>query len=707
VINIIRAETDVAYLRLARITDECFLLEDIAGSQFNEVFLECVEAFSPQAIRLIMKKVEEYGTEIASAFFEAHKDSWDKSPETRWSTVEEFLLDAQTVQEIAKQRIAQKQPYRELNDVPIEMPEDSDDTTPTTLEVEMIVPSLEYHPDWFNFDGKTYVSFREDHDDTDYHLPSEFPVFERTSQSNPRSSDYGSLLSAFRSGDKEKQDQLLEQIIGLGEIPPDKKVIIDKLLDAVTQAWGIKEFNGEDGQVRDIIDRLAKLRESIMLPESGRPLEVHNKRLNKDRTIPSFETTILPHMLEVFVAGAVYYARQNDDGVNLFMEQMMKVELQTLKMYREVVDRGVPVFRDFVSWLNEEVRKTQERGGEHPGEFYVGRDTLQTLYPSAKAMRWGKMPGMDARKLTVFVNVSRPFLANMQSTQEMKEIMKAWLVQEGVTQEMFGIDGGYSGSGPLGVFTALDKDRNPYARQRDKQIRLISAQHTERRMDLRNNVGGFVGWMESLPKFADRAQRVLKTQFGRFFIEDVARSPVERVLAWTVQHAVWREMVNYVPEDRSPKAMEARAQSESFWGSDDQSPPLPEIEASNVSKEIGERDEKRDSLKLPWVTESAGGWKVVLQRKHNGWGNKEVLAVEIKGVGAIEFDAASTSEDTLEKVSDFWKDVVSNASQSGDGNKILDSVYDLVVGHFTKPDLTLFLFPTIDHQKKNDALGIW
>jgi hypothetical protein len=122
--------------------------------------------------------------------------------------------------------------------------------------------------------------------------------------------------------------------------------------------------------------------------------------------------------------------------------------------------------------------------------------------------------------------------------------MKAWLKQEGVTEKMLGIDGGYSGSSPTGVFEALGG--NLSSKELNNRIRLVESHHyNERRFNPRKAYSGLVAWMEALPKFTERSQDLKKNEFGKYFVVSSRRSPSERALAWTVQQATWRELINY------------------------------------------------------------------------------------------------------------------------------------------------------------------
>jgi hypothetical protein len=506
-----------------------------------EWFEDVLSNFSVESAHSLLKHARKIGTENVSLFVRERGAEWAEHPEHRGAILEEFLIDHAVAIDLAKQKIAAKVVRLEMDGKPLQMPEGDGDLT---LAIELEMPSLEFDPGWYSLDTNKYYSFSDDDDDSDYELPSELKRYDTLSKS-PRRGDLLKLYSALKKGELDEQEKLIESIAGLGQIPPEKFEQIKSALDVMAQVWGIKE--GESEEVKKIQEKLENVRKNVYLPHSAGSFDLHHKQLDRSRKIPSFGDVLEKQLMETLVTAAIHHARVGDEKYTSMAETLVSAELQARKMYQEVVERGVPVFKDYVRWINKEAVHAQETGGEHPGEFYVGRDAYQTLYPAAKAMRWGTMPGGERNKLTVFVNVSRPLLANMNDTQEVKEIMRAWLKQEGVTQQMFGIDGGYSGSGPFGVFRSLDPEFSTI--EGDEQIRLIdSTYNDERRFNRRGTYSGVVDWMESLPKFTDRAQKVKKTEFGKFYVEAKERLPIEKMLAWTVQHAVWREMVKFDPE---------------------------------------------------------------------------------------------------------------------------------------------------------------
>ncbi len=486
------------------------------------IFLEITDQFSATALRAFAKRVKAVGIKSAESFFMGNKDEWDRNPESRWPLMEEFLIDAQEA--LARTKAED----------PIEMGEMEDDGS---VAVTLEIPSLRHDPSWY--DESRVVSYPISTDDKDYRLPAEFALIENLQSHAPQ--DVRALYRAMVSGNRGAMRILVEKMSGLGEVPPEKFEFIALSLEAVARLWDASAPN-EDAVVKDLREKLSSAENLIPLPGSSEPLTIHNQLLNRDRVIPSFTDSVRSgYLTEVALAYAVQLSRKPSVEITEVAKHLIVVETQARAMYKNVVEQGVPIFRDFVAWANEEHRKA---GASYPGEFYVGRDTLMTLHEGANAMRWGKMSGKKRRSLTVHVDVSRPLQYNATANPELKAMMLTWLEQEGVTEKMLGIDGGKSGNSPKYVFNALSGRELP-TDELDEKIRLVDTVISTRQFNSRMNYDGLVDWMEVLPKFSDRSEGIAKNEFGKYYVVTSRRSPIERTLAWTVQQAVWRELINY------------------------------------------------------------------------------------------------------------------------------------------------------------------
>lgn len=487
-----------------------------------ETYSQIIEDFSADAIKDFASRVHTLGSENAQAFFVARKEEWNAHPENRWAIMEEFLVEEQELVRLAEEKVATE--VLELDEAP-----------DGTVAVELSIPSLRYDASWY--DETRIPSYPYPDDDKDYSLPSELATIENLPKHAPQ--DVRALFRAMAAGNKERMRVLVERMVGLGEVPPEKFEFIASALEDVAKLWGSGEVGAELQAQREKLKHVEKL---IPLPASADRLTIRNHLMQKDRAIPSFSDSLrMGYLTEVALAYAVQLSRKKDSSQLSVVEQMVKVETTARSMYKNVVEKGVPVFRDFIVWVNEEHKKA---GASYPGEFYVGRDTQMTLHTAANSIRWGKMDGTKRRSMTVHVDVSRPLLDKRDDSVEFQETMKAWLKQEGVTEKMLGIDGGYSGSSPTGVFNALGG--NLSTSELNQRIRLVETHYNnERRFNPRKVYTGLVAWMETLPKFSERSQDLQKNAFGKYYVVSDRRSPSERALAWTVQQATWRELINY------------------------------------------------------------------------------------------------------------------------------------------------------------------
>ncbi|HAU65800.1 MAG: hypothetical protein UT30_C0010G0020 [Candidatus Uhrbacteria bacterium GW2011_GWF2_39_13] len=511
--------------------------------------------------------------DVARAFFKNKQTVWEyDNPNRRMLILQQFLTDVITMSDLLIWTLSESETRYTEDDVvrlhhldqsiepsQISLPADTlfipnwkvllkksfpntslnePSTRAQTIAVRLEVPMPDHDPWWYEMESNP--TLEDDEDDTDYYLSKEFKsVFDKPL----KIVDLQHLYFALKENDDEKISNTLEALISRGSIPQKKKEFIIDGLRTIAQMYGWGKQESPSSFEKD----LNQIAEKIPLPVSAEVFEAHHRNFNKRRTIESFSQILHKRILEVAVTFLVDATKKDRYDKGSIIQSILLVEEKARSLYAEVVEKGLPAFKEYISWINQESKRSAEAGKPYPGEFYVGRDTFTTLYPAAKVFRWGKMTSPERRALTVFVNVSRPLVNNMRRTHQMRMMMKDWLEKEGVTRSMFGIDGGYSGSSPFEVFAALDPDFS--GKQGDEQIRLLSTSNKARRT-VAESYGEVVSWMEALPKFTDRAQRVLKTEFGKYYVESAHRSSVERLLAWTVQHAVWREIIHYDPNEK-------------------------------------------------------------------------------------------------------------------------------------------------------------
>jgi hypothetical protein len=494
----------------------------IESKPLKEKFAEILEQYHPITTESFLWKVSSVGKQTAETFFKEHEKEWKNDPSL---ALKKFELDASSIRLLAEQKIMREG---------IAIPSDG------KVEVQIDVPSIQYNPYWFDAMLDEPVSSYPTQDDTDFRVPYELSQFIEPKRPFSRAGLL-QIMQALREGNEKEFEKTVEQTVRLGPVPPEKLVIIRSLLEQVDKTWSDREENEEkaDADMTRYRKERENLRISAPLPDSAKPFSVEHQRHGKF-TYPSFEEQLKSKMLEPLMVAVVDQARNGTNDPRKLFDFLSKLELQVRTLYRDVVKRGVPLFKDFVDWVEGEFQKAKSG---YAGEFYVGRDMYTTLYAATRACRWAKLPQKDIHRLTAYVNVSRPLFAAMGETLETRAMMKTWLEQAGITRQMFGIDGGYVGNSPLGVFHMLSQD---ITEDYSKRVKLVqSHDYPERLFNPSKSYAGLVEWMETLPKFTERSQKLTAGKHGKYFVNALHRTAVERTLAWTVQRAVWREFVTY------------------------------------------------------------------------------------------------------------------------------------------------------------------
>jgi hypothetical protein len=514
------------------------VLESIFASDLRPFAENILDDFSPKVLAAFVERASGVGIVEAANHFVSLRREWERHPENRFAILEEFLLDARELELAAAETYVSNMAEEDA----IELPEAKEGTVAVSLEI----PSLRYDPSWY--DQGRAPTYGPSDDDTDYHLPSAIKPVENLPAHT--FADVRALHQAMRSRDLAGMRPLVERLVGLGEIPPEKLERICAALLMVADAWN--GTTADDGG--ELIGNLQFMEREFPLPRSADAFFLRHELFGKRRRVSPFVEVFRGGPLTEFaLACAVQASRVEPFDPSETVSQVFRVETEARRQYASVRESGVPVFRDFIRWLDEEHRK---HGDEYAGEFYVGRDMLSTLHLAATSARWGRMSGEARRKMTVHVDVSRTLLSNMlngaDSTGETRAMFRTWLEQEGVTERMVGIDGGYRGSAPAGVFNALSGTLVS-AEKMDDRIRLVEATSSPNmRFNPRKKYAGTVTWMEALPKFTQRSKSLSKTGFGKYYVVTERRSPAERAVAWAVRQAVWRELLEPRVIDRSP-----------------------------------------------------------------------------------------------------------------------------------------------------------
>jgi hypothetical protein len=287
--------------------------------------------------------------------------------------------------------------------------------------------------------------------------------------------------------------------------------------------------------------------------KSAEQFKIHHERFNRERTIPNFNK-ILAKKLCVPLVGFLSDAlkKGSDDPVGDALKKLEMLKKEATSVYTEVAQKGVPAFRTFTEYL--ENAAAEQTGGERTfaqGEFHVGRDTKNTTYVARMARLWGTMSAKERQQSVRFIDVSRMLVDNVP-----RAVLAEHLRQNGINDQMMGLDGGYRGSSPQDVLLAVmsgERRKELLAQQQDvilelnPQIRLMETNQEGRgrSFDPQNETGDIVHWMESLPKFTERSQTLVRSSgdgLGKYLVLTRKKNISEQTLAWVVQHAVWREM---------------------------------------------------------------------------------------------------------------------------------------------------------------------
>lgn len=292
------------------------------------------------------------------------------------------------------------------------------------------------------------------------------------------------------------------------------------------------------------------------VPQDAQEINVYHAGFDRTRRIAPFARILLRKMSGSLLGYAV--REMENSGVNTVdkpspEETAARVrgladELfnKSLDLYQEVDLVGLPVFRAMAEYLTQEADRQEQIGEEWAGEFHVGRDTLTTTFMASHALRWGKLPAKERLEKIRHVFISRPLL---EKGGYARIFLKNFIEQEGINQTMTGVDGGYQGSNPEAVLTTLNPKLT--LKKASDRIRLIAAatenkEAQRRRFTHEVDYQETVQWMESLPKFTDRALDLEEVGVGRlakYMVVTKPRSESEQLLAWTVQHATWRGMI--------------------------------------------------------------------------------------------------------------------------------------------------------------------
>jgi hypothetical protein len=337
----------------------------LASPELAPVMERLIKENSAKSVKMFVQKVEAVGIATAETFFDERAERWSRSEQDRTDVLIEFYMDAKRAQHLAEQRLADRP----------ELIEDLLDES----EYDEIPVDLDFDDFWLDPTADT-PDYYASADDQDFALPPEvgaFPNFEKEA----RQTDLQDLYLAMREGDSEAIAAAAEKIVGKGQIPQAQREFIIDAMRMMANLWDVEKEPEDIPELEDYYERLGILERLVPLPASAGNLEVSHRLLGRSRTIEPFRKALHRKMVETALAAAVHYARQVREGepppdLHDMAEKMTLLELQARALYKNVAEEGVPIFREFINYLNEEHKKA---GGTYPGEFYVGRDTYHTF----------------------------------------------------------------------------------------------------------------------------------------------------------------------------------------------------------------------------------------------------------------------------------------------------------------------------------------
>lgn len=307
---------------------------------------------------------------------------------------------------------------------------------------------------------------------------------------------------------------------------------------------------------------------------SANGFSMYHAKFDRSRKIPSFKDSL--QKKAATVASAFYLEALNEQkgdaakANTLATERVRKLISEAVRLYEDVhsprlnvhgeqyAPSPIEAMRGFNNWLSDEAEKTHKKG-----EFHVGRDTLMTTYAARQASEWGKVSGKERAQKIKHVDISRTIVNNTP-----RAILANYLKQNGITEDLMGVDTGYRGTGPQDALLAvMDPEKKAklitespdvqVVQVLDQQIKLmeVNAQAQNRTVEYENKFDGIVDWMEQLPKYTERSQylsRSFDEGNDKLLVVSTERNPSEQLFAWVIQSAVWREFVAKKKQEEQP-----------------------------------------------------------------------------------------------------------------------------------------------------------
>ncbi|MEI7512536.1 MAG: hypothetical protein WCK01_03700 [Candidatus Uhrbacteria bacterium] len=368
--------------------------------------------------------------------------------------------------------------------------------------------------------------------------------------------------------DKDDKDYILDKNLAVTITPENRKdidIITEQLAGRQEKDTNLETFIDNFNSI--FSDENPHIQALDSIP-SAKAFSMHHEQFNRSRTIQDFKFSLKKKMAPIaaaFYQNAFQEADNSQSATEIAKDKTEKLLEEAVRIFLDVhsprlnshgeqyAPSPIDAMRGFNDWISSEANASFEKG-----EFHVGRDTLMTTYTARHAREWGKMSGKERAKKIRHVDVSRTIVNNTP-----KAILANYLRQNGIHEDMMGVDTGYRGTGPQDALLAVMSSEKRQAiidassgeavvSGMDPQIKLmeVNAQGKNRTVEYENKFDGIVDWMELLPKYTERSQFLAKSfseGSDRLLVISSERNPSEQLLAWVVQSAVWRE---FAPKDK-------------------------------------------------------------------------------------------------------------------------------------------------------------
>lgn len=403
-------------------------------------------------------------------------------------------------------------------------------------------PKSHFKTDWSDEEGEVarvggmeiFEVSEADVDEADFVMNSDLMTRLPSNAESAESFEFGEGLA---EGDLSVSLGVLKKI--KGEMSPAESQAAEKIVTAL-QEWN----NGVFGAQAEKIDAL---------PDRAKGISIYHEQFGRSRKIPPFAKVLLKKMSGTvmgYALDAVNSGLAPDKAAAEAVRRADSMFDEALRMYQKVDEEGVPIFREFSQYL----------ASQNQAQFHVGRDTMTTTFVASNALAWGRLPAQERRNLIRHINISRTVtepldyaLLDPTTRERLNVSFKAYLDQQKINTTMTGVDGGYKGTNIESVIRSLNPDATDQTVDEHATLMAADTAYSQRQFrGLQTDAyyRNFVQSMERWPKFVERSQGVKQIgvgEFAKYYLVSKRRAESEQLLAWVVQHAVWR---GTLPDDK-------------------------------------------------------------------------------------------------------------------------------------------------------------